>query len=122
MAMSKKFFDHTCNIYHLEGTDDTPGFGLQTMENNSYPETADIEGQICHVHVGDQNVNESQRSPQRDIELEGAISFPIGTDVRVNDRIEDLTHGKNYIVSNPRNIRGNHIKCDVYMLLPQRSL
>lgn len=99
--------DHECNIYHVESEETSLGFGL-TTEEFQYPDKPDAENVRCHF-----NVNRSENLQQTDTAnvytVNGKVNFALGTDVRVNDKIVDLSNGLEYICEIPKQIRNHHL-------------
>ena len=117
------FFDHKCNIYHQDNAVKTVGYGLTGQSVDNYPASPDVSNVSCHFSVNDENIKTSQESPQRIADISDTIALPPGTDIKFNDKIEDLTHGTQYtVIKPPRNIRGNHIKAKLFMLEIQKDL
>lgn len=106
------FFDHKCDLYHaLEGSD-TPGYGLPTSPSFDYPKQPDLSDVACHFNQGGSGgtVNTLvQKLPEHSYEDRIKLTFPIGTDVRVNDKVLDKRTNLFYIAEIPRNIRNHHI-------------
>lgn len=105
------FLDHKCTIYHMEkGTMDL-GFGVTDESAFRYPDVpqeTDVDVP-CHFSVKSGNYSVSQEEP---FNLYGArmkLSLPVGTDIRVNDKVVSGETGYSYIAEVPRNIRNHHI-------------
>lgn len=101
--------DHSCNIYHMVKTDKSPGYGLPTAATFSYPEAPDLKGVRCHFAVGRATAFVSQGKPQTTLEGKTKLVLPAGTDIRINDKVVDLSNGMEYTAELPRNIRGHHV-------------
>ena len=120
--MIEDFFDHTCDIYHLQRTTGEPGYGLPAMDNFLYPAKADIEGQQCHFGVKSSNVVLVQAEPQRDLEGKTKLTLPAGTDIRINDKIIDCDTGLEYTAEQPKNIRGHHMTVLIQRMSDQQAI
>ncbi len=113
------FFDHKCDIYHLSGTVQKRKYGLPDTQEYKYSTQPDIKNQPCHFSVKSGNVATVQKEPQRDLEASQKLTLPIGTDIRINDRIVDCATGCEYEAEVPRNIRGHHILVMVHRVHPK---
>ena len=105
------FFDHSCDIYHLIKDENSPGYNLPSSPSHKYPATADESGVSCHftVRVGN-NTSLTQNEPQNDYSARIKLNLPVGTPIKMNDKVVDLTTELEYTaVTPPRNIRGHHI-------------
>ena len=107
--MIENLLDHSCDIYHLTKTASSPGYGLPSESNFSYPAKADLEGVSCHFGIKNSQVVVVQREPQQDYDARIKLTLPAGTDIRVNDKVVDNDSGYSYTAEIPRNIRGHHI-------------
>lgn len=104
------FFNHTCNIYHITSDEKSPGYGLPGTPSYSYPLTPSLSGVSCHFSVANAtSVSLVQNEPQADYNARVKVAFPIGTDIKLNDRIVHLETGLEYLVEIPNNIRNHHI-------------
>lgn len=101
--------DHKCDIHHMTRAASSPGYGLPAAPNFSYPETPDIASVPCHFNVRSGTIAVVQREPQANLEGKTKLTLPAGTDVRINDKVMDTTHGVEYTAELPQNIRGHHI-------------
>ena len=113
------FFDHKCDIYHLSGTVQKRKYGLPDTQEYKYSTQPDIKNQPCHFSVKSGNVATVQKEPQRDLEASQKLTLPIGTDIRINDRIVDCATGCEYEAEVPRNIRGHHISAMIHRVHPK---
>ncbi len=102
------FFDHTCDVYHLQSEDGSPGFGLPSSPKFTYPSEPDIPGLPCHFAVKSATVTVTQTEPANLMEAKIKLTLPPGTDVRLNDKIVWLENGTEYTAELPRDIRGHH--------------
>jgi len=101
--------NHTCDIYHLTKGEASPGYGLAASPSFSYPEKPDIAGQTCHFGVNSRNVTITQTAPANLMDAKIKLTLPIGTDVRLNDKIVDCATELAYTAEQPVNVRGHHL-------------
>ncbi len=101
--------DHTCDIYHIKPGESSPGYGLAASPSFSYPEEPDIAGRACHFGVKTRNVTITQTAPANLMDAKIKLTLPIGTDVRLNDKIVDCTTRLEYTAEQPVNVRNHHI-------------
>ena len=104
-------FDHKCDIYHITQDENNPGYGLPSSPSFSYPSQADESGVQCHftVRVGN-NTSMVQNEPQNEFSARIKLNLPVGTDIRLHDKVVDCDTRLEYTaVTPPRNIRGHHI-------------
>lgn len=102
------FLDHTCNIFHMQKTESSPGYNLPSSPSFSYPEEPDLAAIPCHFGVKSGTYTIVQLEPQANLEAKVKLALPAGTDVRLNDKIVDCATGYEYTAEVPRNIRGHH--------------
>lgn len=105
----ENLLDHQCDIYHIRQAQDSPGFGLPAAPSFSYPDEPDISGQACHFGVRSRNVTVTQTEPANLMEAKIKLTLPIGTDVRLNDKIVNCETGCEYTAEQPVNIRNHHL-------------
>lgn len=103
------FLNHTCDIYHIKEGETSPGFGLAASPSFSYPEGPDISGQRCHFSVKSASVTITQTAPANLMDAKIKLTLPIGTDVRLNDKIVDCETGLEYTAEQPVNVRNHHL-------------
>ena len=101
--------NHTCDIYHIQKEGKSPGFGLAASPSFSYPEEPDIKKQACHFGVKPANVTTTQTAPANLLEAKTKLTLPIGSDVRINDKIVDCATRLEYTAEQPVNVRNHHI-------------
>lgn len=106
--MIEDFFDHKCDIFHLQETTAEGDYGLPGKPVFSYPDVPDISDVSCHFGVKNQRVIVVQGEPQQDLDARIKLTLPAGTDVRLNDKIISKTTGYEYRAEVPRDIRGHH--------------
>lgn len=122
--MIEDFFDHKCNIFHIVKTSSSPGYGLPagSDERYGYGSKADISEVPCHFGVKSSSITIIQGEPQNDMDARIKLTLPIGTDVRLNDKIVSLETGLEYTAEQPRNIRDHHIFVYIKRVDKQRPL
>lgn len=101
--------NHTCDIYHAIESEETPGYGLPSSPIFSYPEEPDISGVECHFGVRSATVTVTQTAPANLMDAKIKLTLPLGTDVRLNDKIVDCATGHEYTAEQPINIRNHHL-------------
>lgn len=105
----ESLLDHTCNIYHILSKKASPGYGLASSPSFDYPAEPDITEQACHFGVKAANVTITQTAPANLMDAKTKLTLPIGTDVRLNDKIVDCATGLEYTAEQPVNVRGHHL-------------
>lgn len=116
--------DHSCDIYHLIKEEKSPGYNLPSSPSHKYHSQADHSGVSCHftVRVGN-NTSLVQNEPQNDLSARTKLNLPVGTDIRLNDKVVDCENGLEYTaVTPPRNVRGHHIIVYVERTREQKPL
>lgn len=103
------FFDHSCDIFHIQERGASPGYNLPASPEFSYPDEPDIAGLSCHFEVKSQSVTIAQGQPVNLMDAGIKLVLPAGTDVRLNDKIVDCGTGYEYTAEVPHNIRGHHV-------------
>lgn len=108
--MIEDFFEHTCNIFHLKSRNKKIGYGIKNADTEFYyDDVPDIANQNCHFHLKLKNTKFFQSGPDKKLIIIRKLSLPVGTDVRVNDKIVDCKTGLDYTAQFPDNIRSHHI-------------
>lgn len=105
------FFNHKCTLYHtIEGTQNL-GYGIKNEHSFSYPEEAEEKDTDipCHFHVKTGTVQISQGEPLNEYYARVKLSLPIGTDIRINDRVVSRETGFSYTAELPRMVQNHHI-------------
>ena len=120
--MIEDFFDHKCNIFHIVGEEATPGYGLPPSPSFHYKPEPDISELECHFGVRTSSLMTVQGAPQNDLEARIKLTLPVGTDVRINDKIVDCDTLHEYTAEQPRNIRNHHIFVYIKRLERQEPL
>lgn len=118
------FFNHTCNIYHIQSKNVDYGYGINNTENY-YSDMPDLEEIPCHFYIKttEQLV---YNKPQPQVTTRMKLALPIGTDIRPFDKVVNNVTGIEYRAEMPHNIRDHHIM--VYLLrqdadiLPEREV
>lgn len=105
----KNLLDHTCDIYHYREGQETPGWGLLSAPSFRYPDEPDISGQECHFGVKLHNATITQTAPANLMDAKIKLTLPVGTDIRINDKIVDCKSGFEYTAEKPVNVRDHHI-------------
>lgn len=118
----ENLLNHLCNIYHIQEEQASPGYSLPSSPSFSYPEQPDISEQECHFGVRSQSVTVTQTAPANLMDAKIKLTLPIGTDVRLNDKIVDCMTGLEYTAEQPVNIRGHHIFVYIKKIGEQKAL
>lgn len=105
----ENFFDHTCDIYHLQGEPQSPGYGLPSSPSFRYPEEPDEANVTCHFGVKSASVTVTQTEPANIMDAKIKLTLPRDTDIRLNDKIVWKENGTEYTSELPRNIRSHHL-------------
>lgn len=107
------FLDHTCDIYHIaRGEDKDLGFGLTGEPSFDYPDEPDILNVACHFNSTSTTLN--QNEPNDDLLIRTKLNLPLGTDLRLLDKVIWNDEGLEYtVISPPRPVRnkmgGGHV-------------
>ena len=116
-------FDHTCNIYHIAEASASPGFSLPASPTFSYPQQPEETAIQCHFNIKGGSPSLIQKEPENELTDRVKLNLPVGTDIRLHDKVVDCDTGLEYTaVSPPRNIRGNHITVYVERTRTQKPL
>lgn len=103
------FLNDLCDIYHVQKSESSPGYGLKEQPSFSYPEQPDVPGVACHFGVKSESTSINQAAPVNVKESRIKLTMPTGTDVRLNDKIVDKKNGYEYIAEIPHDVHGHHI-------------
>lgn len=107
--MFEDFFNHRCNIYHLEDRRVNIGYGIEAGNVRVPRKEADEKDIPCHFHVkANGNVRITQKEPYAKMDGDVKLSLPAGTDIRKNDVVEDCSNGIKYRAGIPREVHGWH--------------
>lgn len=109
--MIENLMNHQCHIFHVVKSSSGGGFGLPGQDLYNYNKTPDILSQKCHFKLNKLIVNGS--GPAKSFSSNSHVDFPMGTDIRMYDKILDLETGVVYYCNPPKSIRGNRIRCDI---------
>lgn len=109
--------NHKCDIYHIQKTPLSPGYKLPASPSFSYSDKPDIEDQKCHFCVKNGTRVIVQNEPQADYQARIKLVLPIGTDVRLNDKIIDKTSGYEYTADIPVRVQNHHL----FVMVRRRS-
>lgn len=118
----ENLFNHTCDIYHATKSQKSPGYGLPGAPAFDYGASPDIAALPCHFHISGFGQVFTELEPNTNMTATEKLSLPAGTDVRLNDKIVDLTTGVEYTAGVPRNIRGHHIAVQLHRREVQKAL
>lgn len=118
----ESLLNHTCDIYHIIGGEKSPGYSLPASPSFKYPEEPDIKGQSCHFGVKSASITVTQTAPANLMDAKIKLTLPIGTDVRLNDKIVDCATGLEYTAEQPINVRGHHLFAYIKMIGEERHL
>lgn len=118
----ESFFDHTCDIYHVESEEKSPGFGLPSSPVFSYSSEPDEAAIPCHFGVRSMSVTITQTEPANMMDAKIKLTLPIGTDIRMNDKIVWPETGMEYTAEFPRNVRNHHLFVYIKRTDAQRPL
>ena len=106
--MFDDFFNHTCNIYHLEDETVNAGYGIQAADARVPEDGPAIEGVKCHFYIRQNSQVIVQHEPYSSIDGDVKLALPHGTDIRENDIVEDCGTGRRYRADIPKTIHNNH--------------
>lgn len=104
------FFNHTCDIYHAVNGSQQQSYGLPSSPAAlSYPDEPDEASVPCHFGVKSFSYTIQQNQPANEYDAKIKLTLPIGTDIRLHDKIVEPTTGYAYTAELPRNVRGHHL-------------
>lgn len=107
--MFEDFLNHTCNIYHLEKESVTVGYGIMAEGMKCAAEKPDEKNVCCHFNIRENNqIRIEQKEPYSSIAGDLKLTLPIGTDIRMNDIVEDCRNGLKYRAGIPKEVHGGH--------------
>lgn len=118
----ENLLDHKCDIYHLNKSKSTVGYGLPDSVSFDYGDTPDLKDVICHFGVESLNSSVEQKNPQNILTERIKLTLPTGTDIRINDKIVDCSTGLEYTAEKPKNIRKHHIFAYIKRTKEQEAL
>jgi hypothetical protein len=105
----ESFLDHKCDIYHLIETKPSIGYNLPASPAFHYPDTPDEASVSCHFGVKSFSHSIQQTQPANEYDAKIKLTLPVGTDIRRNDKVVELSTGLEYTAEQPRNVRGHHL-------------
>ena len=107
--MFDDFLNHKCNIYHLEEDSVNIGYGIKAEKVRKPRTEPALENISCHFHTRSGNsIQLVQREPYSSIDGKIKLSLPMGTDIRLNDIVEDCRDGLKYRAGKPTEVHGGH--------------
>lgn len=108
--MFDDFMNHTCNIYHLKNNPVNVGYGILASDVKAEKSKPDEIAVKCHFHIKSSvgSVAVIQNEPYSSVEGQIKLSLPIGTDIRMNDIVEDCRNGLKYRADIPKEVYGAH--------------
>ncbi len=118
----ENLLNHTCDIYHIKESTDSPGYNLPDSPSFSYSNEPDISGQKCHFGVRTQNVTITQTAPANLMEAKIKLTLPFGTDIRLNDKVVDCSTRLEYTAEQPVNVRNHHLFVYIKRIKEQKAL
>lgn len=105
--MIEDFFNHLCNIYHIKEDKQDIGYGISSTPIFSYSVVPDAENVKCHFSTkSPEHITEAD--PEQRLTASVKLVLPIGTDVRINDKILDVNTGIEYTAEMPKTIQKHH--------------
>lgn len=122
--MIEDFFNHKCNIYHLNPSTAAIGYGFGEETDTAYghSDTPDIEEQPCHFHTKTNSMALTQTEPENRLAITRKLSLPCGTDIRINDKVVDCDTGVEYTAELPINVKNHHISVILTRTIRQEAL
>jgi len=105
----------------MQKTDKSPGYNLPSSPSFSYPSEPDLTAVPCHFSTKS-GVTIVQAEPQAKYEAQIKLVLPIGTDVRLNDKIVDCDTGYEYTAEIPRKVRDHHTSVLLHRSSQQEAL
>lgn len=101
--------NHKCDVYHIKREDESPGYDLPSSPSFSYSEAPDIVDLVCHFGVKGRTQIIVQNEPQADYQAKIKLTVPLGSDIRLNDKIVDKSSGYEYTADIPIRVRDHHL-------------
>ena len=114
--------NHTCDIYHIVAATESPGYNLPESPSFSYPDEPDISGQTCHFGVKSASVTVTQTAPANLLDAKIKLTLPLGTDIRINDKVVDCDTSLEYTAENPVTVRNHHMFVYIQRIDRQKEL
>lgn len=121
--MYMDFLTDRCDIYHIRSEDDRIGYGIPDQRLRGYPDKPDVPNVPCHFNRARILEGNADASPRRVHTAGTKLQLPLGTDVRVNDKIVDADTGCAFTAGFPRAVgRGHHIAVEVWRTGAQEAV
>lgn len=117
--------NHKCDVYHIKREDKSPGYGLPSSPSFSYSGTPDIVDLACHFNTKNGGVSAllvTQSEPMANLEGKIKLVLPLGTDIRLNDKIVNKQNGYEYTAEVPVQVRNHHLYVMVKRTTAQEPL
>uniref|UniRef100_A0AAU8AZW8 Element PBSX protein xkdH n=1 Tax=Dulem virus 37 TaxID=3145755 RepID=A0AAU8AZW8_9CAUD len=113
----ESMLNHKCDVYHIQKSEASPGYGLAASPAFSYPDEPDIADLQCHFGVKSGTRLVVQLTPQAEYQAKIKLVVPLGTDIRLNDKIVDKQTGYEYTADIPVQVRSHHL----FVMLSRKS-
>lgn len=120
----QSYLKHKCDIYHFVTDEQSVGYGFGTEKDKvfSYLNEPDVSNVDCHFHTKSFSSNLEQAEPNNDFIVTRKLTLPIGTDIRMNDKVVELSSGLEYTARQPLNIRNHHISVILFRTERQKPI
>ena len=111
----QSMLNHKCDVYHIRNENTSPGYGLPASPSFEYGETPDLTDVPCHFNIkgsaGSRNIVQTPplSAPNANYQAKIKLVLPLGTDIRLNDKIVDKSDGCEYTADKPIPIRSHHM-------------
>lgn len=105
----ENLMDHRCDLYHLTESIQSPGYGLPgeyQYEYHHHPDELDVG---CHFAVKDSTIKTTQNQPEQMLEGRIKLVLPLGSPIRMNDKVVWKENQTVFISEYPRIIRNHHL-------------
>lgn len=120
--MIEDFFNHKCDIYHIEQGEQSPGYSLPNSASFTYPDEPQIIDQACHFCTKSQSVTITQQEPMAIMDARIKLVLPLGTDIRLNDKIINKDTKLEYTAEQPVKVQNHHLYVYVKRVERQKAL
>jgi hypothetical protein len=114
--------NHKCDVYHIHRSNASPGYNLPSSPSFSYSDVPDIAELTCHFNVKSGALSIVQVEPQANYEAKIKLVVPLGTDIRLNDKIVNCETGYEYTADIPVKIRNHHMYVMIRRIASQEAL
>lgn len=104
-----ELFDHRCDVFHLIREKGSIGYGLDESFSYSYGDVPDIKNLPCHFGLKYRDTMMQQGEPANKYYARVKLALPVGTDIRLNDKVVDRDTGLAYTAQIPKEVRGSHV-------------